>query len=394
MTRVPSLLFALALALAAACGSDDPSGPPAERPSFLVASSVYSDQSAATYLNYEASLEVDELDRSRAIELAGGATIAGFGGAIFVGDGEAPTVTRYELDGDGAPVETGKVSFANAGAASTLFTNWFAGPARAYVDISGDQRLIWDPGSMTTVGKLAISNLARKQGNNELWASYDRGVAVRDGKAFQPFYWANFDFYTFHPSSQIAVIDTARDAVASMIDAPCPGLDVATRDDQGNIYIGPWTFSQLLRLSDPAQPENCVIKIPAGGETFDPTWTRSFSSLTGGREAGALRNIGNGVALLSVLDPALVPPSTPARQLAGLSIWRLWRVDLASWTGAPIDGLEPFDGGYYAFLVDGKAVVLLPYEDYSKTQAFEIPPAGAAIPRFKTLGWAYQLVDL
>lgn len=388
-----STLVLPALALAGAC-SDDPAAPPAERPSFLVASSVYSDEGNATYLNYETSLDVPELDRERALELAGGATIAGYGGSIFVGDGESPTVTRYELDAAGAPVETGKVSFVNAGASAELYANWFGSATRAYMDISGDERLIWDPSSMTTVGKLAIPNLVRMHGDKEIIASYDRGVGIRPGRAFQPFYWANFDFYTFHPRSQIAVIDTATDVIISMLDAPCPGLDVATQDEQGNIYVGPWTFSQLLRLSDAAQPENCVIKIPAGSDTFDPSWTRSFSALTGGREAGALRNIGNGVVLLSVLHPELVPAGTPPDELSGLSIWRLWRVDLASWTGAPIDGLEPFDGGYYAFPVDGKAVVLLPFEDYSKTQAFEVPPTGAAIPRFKTVGWAYQLVDL
>lgn len=385
---------AAALAIAAGCADPASNEPPVEKPSYVVAASVFDAESTRTYLSYQKTLELDEIDLDTAVELTGGATLAGVDGMIFVGDGESPTITRFELDERGNPVETGRLSFLNEGAPSTLYTNFFGSAERAYMDVDNLERVVWDPSAMVIRGRLPFTQIAGVRDGKMVTAGYDRSAGVRAGRAFQPFYWTDADYYAFLGTSQIAVIDTASDTVRAVIEAPCPGLDVATTDAAGNLYFSNWVFSVYAPLVDPAAPKNCAVKIPAGAETIDAGWTRSLSEMTQGREAAGLRHIGGGTAVMAVLHDELIPPGTDPADVAALSIWRLWRVELAAWTAAPIEGLEPFSGGYYSFPVDGKTVLLLPTNDYSATTAYEIGTTGPAIRRFKTQGWAYQMLDL
>src|SRR5262249_15496642 len=126
-------LTALAFAAAtSACGDTDdtalrtPEPPPSMTPQepgaspapplYLVATRGFTDDSTTGYLTPTRSLD-EPLDYSRALEVAGGGVLyASEGiGTFLIGAGEAPEITRYEVDEDDNLIPGQTLSFQNEG---------------------------------------------------------------------------------------------------------------------------------------------------------------------------------------------------------------------------------------------------------------------------------------
>lgn len=397
------VLFAASVSLfvplfAAGCSESettDPSATPTEGARYVLASSVFGDNSATTYVSYMTSLDVDHVDIKDAHEFPGFATIATVDGMLFVADGEAPTLTRFSRDSTGKLAQDDRLSFLEVGVQSAaLFGNYFASGTKAYMPKSSSTRVIWNPSTLEIEGELDISGPPAERDGLVLRAGFDRALGVRDGRLFSTLYWSDDVYYEFAPTSQIAVLDPASDEVRALLEAPCPGLDVATQDEQGNLYFSNWVFSIAGPLFDEAAPKNCMVQIPAGSETIDEGATRDLSELVEGRQTAAFRYVADGVALLAVFyDDRLTADVLPANA-ANTPNWRLYRVNTDQWTAEPIEGLDFFSGGYYSFRLDGRTFVLLPSADYATTTAYEIGAEGPAEERFSVTGWVYQMADL
>ncbi len=386
-------LVLAALCGAAGCGSDSDAGGgnAGERINYVVASTVMSDDSAMTYVRQLASLEAGEIELATALEYPEFATIAGVGSALFVGSGESATLTKYAVSPERGLSPAGTLDFSDFGDAA-LYSNVFASTSKAYLDVDYVKRAIWNPEQLTIDGEMTISGLAPTRDGLLLRASFDRGAAVRGGTVFHTHFWSDEDYIRYAPISQIAVIDSANDRVKALLDAPCPGLDVATEDDAGNIYLSNWLFSVSAQIVDPSAPRNCIVKIPRGQETLDAAFTKDLTEVTDGRPSAAFRHLSGNYAIFAALHPEAVDTSSdvaPADQTA----WRLWRVNMDTWTAEPVPGLDYFSGGYYSFKVGGRSIVLLPTDDYSSTSCYELGVEGEPLFRFRVSGWAYQLVD-
>ncbi|UJR86660.1 MxcI [Sandaracinus amylolyticus] len=383
-----------ALALAA-CSGDDGGGPGAVAAQYAVASTVFGDEGTTTYVVFLDALDAGDVDLSSAREFAGWATIGGVERMLFVGDGEAPTLTRYSADEQGTFAESGRLSFLDFGAAGALYRNVFGDSSRAFMAVDDVQRVAWDPTTLEAIGVVELEGVDTARDGLAVRASFDRGAVAREGRVLHPHYFADDDYYRFAPASQIAVIDTATGEAREVLEAPCPGLDVASVDEAGNAYFSNWVFSAPAPHFDESAPRPCVVRVPADRDAVDTTWTRDLSTLVGDRPTAAFRYLADGVALVAVLHTEELPADVVPGQAALATAWRLWRVDTTSWTAAPIDELGLFSGGYYAFRVGGdRTIVLLPTNDYGSTSAYEIGAEGAPTLRFTIPGWAYQLVEL
>jgi hypothetical protein len=115
--------------------------------------------------------------------------------------------------------------------------------------------------------------------------------------------------------------------------------------------------------------------------------------VTGGREAGMLRYLGNGKALLDVFhhERVEIDDDTDAQELANTANWRLWTVDLSDFSGGPLEAFDFKAGGYTDVQVDGRTFLMVPNGDYSETTAYEIAD-GEAIEGFKIQGSSYQML--
>jgi hypothetical protein len=399
-TSLSAALLLAASALAGCTGQEPPVGPGdggTPGPLYAIASSVFGTQDPMTYVNVLSTLDVTALDRSKASEHAGFATIGAVEGTLFVASGSDPTLTRYTVADDGSVTQNGKLSFANYGLSTApLYRNVIAGSSAAYMHLGETDRVVWDPKEFVIRGTASTPGLATSQGPLQVRAAWDRGIAVRGGEVFQPFYWTDADYYRFHRTSQIAIYAQATNTLVGLVDAPCPGLDAVTRDEAGNLYFSNWVFPVAGALLDDSAPETCAVRIKAGERVLDAAWTRSFSQLVGGRQTAAFRYLANGVGTVAVLHDEELTPAERAdpRAVANGSRWRLWRVDLNANTAAPVEGLDWMGGGYYAFNLSGRTFLLLPSADYAKTTVYELPATGAAVRRFETTGWAYQFIQV
>lgn len=393
-----ALLIGAALA---ACGDDPkPAEPCASEetgPVYAIATSIFGNEGSSTYVRLLESLDAQSINLDQASEHAGFATIGAAGGKLFVGDGEAPELRRYTVGAGCGLQEDGRMSFANYGpAVAPLYKNVFVDASTAYMQLEESRRIIWNPETLQISGTGDAPGLPSERDGLTVRAGYDRSTAVRSGYSFQPFYWADNSFYRFSPTSQIAVYSNADDRLAKLIDAPCPGLDMATQDEAGHLYFSNWVFSTAAPVLSDDAPDNCAVRIKAGELALDAGWTRKLSDIVGGRQTVAYRYLENGVGIVAVLhsEDMNITENTEPNAITGGSHWRLWRVNVEAGTGQPVDGLGKFAGGYYAFRIDGRTFLLLPSADYAKTTVYELGVQGAAEPRFETLGWAYQLVKL
>jgi hypothetical protein len=167
-------------------------------------------------------------------------------------------------------------------------------------------------------------------------------------------------------------------------------------DDEGYVYFSNWGYSvpqTLLRGKKPA----CAVRIAPGEDELDDSWSFDFAKVTGGHEGAALRYLGDGKALFVSYDETRLDGKTQEEypgELADLSNWQFWTVDLKTLDAAPVQGLDWTSGGYYMSRVGGRTFLLAPSNDYSTTSFYEVQTDGTAKLRFVGEGWSQDLVQV
>ena len=76
-----------------------------------------------------------------------------------------------------------------------------------------------------------LLSLELTRGNLTLEVGGNRTGIQLGRTAFQPFFYHDEDWFEFGDSSVIALYDTTTHEELSILDAPCPGLALATRDE-------------------------------------------------------------------------------------------------------------------------------------------------------------------
>lgn len=364
---------------------------------FALASTVLGENSNTTYVRRLDELEAGEVSLENAREYPGYATIGAVDGMFFVGNGETPEITRFVMDGDNTLEKDGSVNFGQYVGESPLYANTFGTSTSAYLDMEDSGHVVWNPEEMTIEETRTLDDIPDTREELPVFQSFRRGTVVHDGKVFQPFHWRGENYYDFAADSHIAVFDAESGDVEKVLEAPCPGLDVGTKDADGNIYFTNWVNATAAPVIDGESNshDTCAVKIDAGTTELNGDWTRDLAEMTDGREVAAVRILEGSTALAAVLDHERVDQADEVEQstITRGQNWELWRLDLEEGTGSKVGGTDYIAGGYYAFRLDGRMVVLLPTADYSETTAWEIPVDGEARELFTIEGWVYQMVE-
>lgn len=393
------LCAGLMAATVAACATKDGDEAAVEAFDHVYASSavVFNDEGNVTYVSLLPDLERTELDLDDAIEYPGWSGIAANGGKLFISDGEAPEITRYRVDKAGAFTREAAMSFLNYGA--EYGDSAFVSPEKAYV--FAEQGVAWDPGKMEVTGAFDLPEVEDLDDDlTYKGLAAGRSFVARGDRAYVATNWANWDTYTVAEDSLIVVIDTESDRVLKTIPAPCPYLDVATIDDDGYVYFSNWTYSLSQTLIQ-GKRQACALRIAPGEDELDDSWSLTFADVTEGREGAALRYLGDNKALFVAYHDERVEGELTdygeeyPGELADLSNWRVWMLDLETMDAAPIDGLDWSAGGYYMSRVGGdRNFVLAPKDDYTETSFYEVFMDGTAKLRFVGPGWSLSLVQV
>jgi hypothetical protein len=369
-----------------------PEPPAAADPLYVTSTVVFSNEGEHTYVNLLSSLDTQNVDLQGAREFAGWTGIWQHEGKLFIADGESPTMTRYDVLDNGALSEEGKVSFLNQGAAYA--DSVFVSPEKAYV--FAEQAVVWSSSELAITGSFDLPVMADRPGGM-LYGGLrtGRSLAVRGNRAYVATSWANWGEYAVSEDSLIVVIDTDTDRVIDMLAAPCPYVDVASLDDNGDIYFSNWVYSLGQTLLH-GKKQACAVRIRAGEEQLDPSFSLTFADVTGGREAAALRFVGGRKAVISVYhdEQASIGADTDPAALADAANWRFWLLDLDTRAASPIDAIATHAGGFNSSRIDGRTFLLVPSADYESTSVHELGIDGTATLRWSIPGWATELLRL
>ncbi|MGC4089861.1 MAG: hypothetical protein QM756_18635 [Polyangiaceae bacterium] len=158
---------------------------------YALVSGLFGDDGPTTYVSTIDSLDVATVNLGDAHEFPGLASAAASNGKLFVSSSEAPEVTRFTVDDDGAWSEEGTISFANRLSAGGV-TNVFVDGTSAYASEDVVARIVWDPEALLiTETRDAASGVPLERDGYSIYLGHDH--AVRDGRVFQPVYWSDDD---------------------------------------------------------------------------------------------------------------------------------------------------------------------------------------------------------
>src|SRR5262245_27252116 len=222
-------------------------------------------------------------------------------------------------------------SYCSTGGSAGFDRHWFLNSTTAYVTLDVTKRVIWNPTTMTIEGVAEDSALELTRDGLVLDAAFNRQPRILGGPILKPFYYRDDEWYRFGPTTPIAVYDPATHRETSIIDVPCPALEVESRDEAGNAYFSPWSYGPEPGLFGEG-PEVCIRRIKPDN-TLDESWGSQLTTWTGGRPVMVFRYMGGGKAIGTVLhtDEANVDYSAGYTDEAALELtgkYRLWLFDL------------------------------------------------------------------
>lgn len=363
------------------------------KPVFAVSSVFFGPEGNTTYLSLLDSLSPQTIDYTKAIELSGWADVWVHNGAIFVSDGESPTITKYTLSEDGKPVKGATLSFAGRGVTDAAFwANTFVASNKAYMLNGTSGYEIWNPETMELGGSIALPTLDAVDGMTVRNGTTDRSNVIRDGKLYQPLYWSDDDYVRFTPNSKLAVFDIATDKLVDTIDVPCAGLDIGSIDEKGDMWFSTWTSGVVQPLMKET-PSNCVAKVAAGTNTATAAF--KFADVAEGREGAAVRYDGFGRILFPVFynERATYSDASGLIDALGEPNWRMWSYDRTAGTASVVDSVDWNSGAVYVLPVGGKTHLLIPGDGYATTKVLSLE-GSTATPLFETRGWAIRLFQV
>lgn len=381
-----------------ACGAEAPADPRELAANggdaqYVLSSVVFRPEEQTTYISLLGSLDAQRVDLDRALELPGWGDIWVHDGELFVANGESPTITKYAID-DSGELELGEVlSFGAQGiSGASFYANSFVAPDKAYMlrDTSG--YVIWNPKTMEITGEIALPEAPEREGLGLTAGLTDRSGVIRDRILYQPFYWADEDFLRFSADSRLVAIDIESDSVLGAIDLPCPGIDVGTLDESGDMYFSDWTGSVYGPLKlDSAR--TCTAKVARGEMTASVAFR--FDDISGGREGAAARSIGDGrlaVTIFHAEDVEPKPDPDPYEFLAE-DVWRLWSYDISTGEAAIIEGIPANPGDSFITTIDGRARALVPGSAYDESAVYALDGVEAT-KTIELAGWGTRLFKL
>lgn len=356
---------------------------------------TFGDEGSNAYLLLLERLRLggEELTLEQAREFAGQSDLATHDGAVLVASGDEPSITKFVVDDDQKLVEVGKVSFAAYGIASAAFwNNQFVAVDKAYMLNGASELIVWNPETMEIEGEIALPDLEERDGLRVVAGLADRSSVVVDGKFYLPLYWTDADYAERSDDSVIVVVDVEQGSVEATIAANCPGLDYATADDAGNVHFSNWTggVGTYFVLGT---AQNCIATLDT---TTAEVSTRTFASITGGREGAAFKYVGAGRFVLSVFDEeraeieSAEDPFTPV----GGPNWQLWSYVPDTESAAPIESVDWNSGAIIHAWAGGAVYSMVPGADYATTMVYELTENGEAEAAFAITGWSFRLLDL
>lgn len=342
-----------------------------------------------------------ELDTSRALEVGGAAALFGRDGrnVFALGTSDAPVLTRYELDDDGALVERGQMSLQGHGIDSGFLRPDlvpFLSDTKAYwIDDAGLQVLVWNPERMELIGSFSLDDAARADALLELGEA-----VVRDDTVFVSASYRDADELD-QGQAVVLVIDAVADTLETVLtDDRCGSTKEIAPAEDGTLFIASEALaaSQYALDRPPGYPAPCILRILPGERRFDPDFTLSIPDLVDGRSAGRLVTAPDSTAyVLALHEELLSEPLSPDTDLYtpwDSPAWRWWRIDLGAARPAELVEDAPISGAASRVLHAGGQDFISALDLESGTTTLLVPTETTLRRGLTLTGYPYGLVKV
>lgn len=365
--------------------------PPAPEPAYLLGTRVWDDTTTTSYFHVVPSLsEGTAVDVGRALEVPGSAKLySAFElGWFAVGSGEAPTITRYTLDAQGALVEGASISLLDYGVAGLWDTLYFVSPTKAYYpDRDNGQLIVWNPTEMRVLGSIPLPETRREgylslYGYAPIWRGDELLISVG---------WFDWDVNDdVLPETGLIVLDTTEDRVLRVdVDKRCGGVTWPVVGASGETYLVSSALAGAAHRLGRLSTEPCALRIPADADQIDPDYFVSLNGITPSNLVGEPMPASGGQVLLRAFDDTLAAPEAPGAtwDLTGQPAWRWWRWDPAANTAVAVAELAPSTADVLWFQADDRVWGTETTADYSETTLIDLsadgsPRRGLTVPGF------------
>lgn len=376
---------------AGAPGEGGDAGKPSAPPVYLYNVAVYSPSGTLQYALLRSELDVDisARDLSKAREFPGYTGIAAIGGHVITGDSETPFASKWEIGDDLSWQQVGKkLNFSDYFTADADGLNFYFQSIRGsdmnfFYGADRTSRVHWNVDDWKIVADHRDTHLPTREGWNLNNTGNRTGVRDWVGPVLQTFNLAEAATGLGADESWIAVYDPETQEERSVIEVPCPGLQQATQDEEGNVYVST-TFNVPTRALYGVAPASCVVKLNVDGSLDEDFGYNDLRGFTGGFYGVNFRYLGRGKAVANVLHhdrltdvdfDGEIDPEVEI-QIAGQwtetgylpedpSLWELHLIDLKAGTSQIIEGFaEEHDVSYYTifFQADGHTFISVQHE--------------------------------
>jgi hypothetical protein len=364
-------------------------------PLYALMSNIYAESGDRTvYVKPFTSLDIRELSLNDAREFPGVANISAASGRLLVSSGVVPVITAFEIGKDLAWSQLAELSFAHFSLDdnANFFSQYRIDEHHMYLPFDVVKRIVWDPTDFEIEQVMEESGMDVRRGLLTLAPAGNRSDIHYSGPTLAPFFYHDEEWLDFGDASLIAEYDPVTHQESKVIEAPCPGLAIASLDEQGRAYLSPYDHSPLLRLYGRG-PAPCVVRLTENHEV-DDAFTTDFSQWTGGRYTNSFRYIRDGWGLAAVfhhertgLDFAAEDIDPRAYdQIWEEKNWSVWRFDLERGEAAPYDAIDIPGFGWGYSQLDGRSFLMVYGE--TDTSIYELTSDGAARKHLEVAGEA------
>ena len=365
-------------------GSEPPGPPdPNDDPLFAICGALFSPEGPSGYLGLAPSLDsTTTVDVGNVIEFGGGATCAAIEGTrtVYVGIADRAEIQRWEVDEEGDPSLTGRVSLAGEGFSSAFRSRnplQLISESKAYF-ISSEGVVIWNPAEMIIVDSFPLSGLDATN------LAMSLSFPLRDGNRIVVAAWYRRRDRSLEPRAQLAFLDVTTDEVTySPVDTRC-SVDWPAVAENGDMYFASPADQgvnvEFGLAGDPAAVP-CVLRLNAGETEFDPTFFLDPQQIVESRFGGALADGAGALAFTLAYDESLSPlDETSAPQALGFPAWRYSSFTLPDAPGGatPVTTLPPGAGLPWFNVVGGVPYAFVYDAEIGRAQLFDISDPSAA----------------
>ncbi|MEM6275030.1 MAG: hypothetical protein AAF735_07305 [Myxococcota bacterium] len=380
-----------------ACGDDEePSGGggngsgaagpiPTEGSLFAVSSTVFTTDgtSSDTEVSIRPSLASEEVFQT--LEITGPGSIFGIErqSRFFAALNESGNVRRYDLGEDGRIEPTGEIGFGAFGI-NSFFSQGLAflsDELAVLIDNATLQAIRWNPTTMRIIGEpesLAptLAPLAEADGGGALTLVLNPSGQRRDnGVVFFGYFVDNVN-ERLGASTVAIFVDGESGALAIDSDDRCGGGFFSAETSDGTLYVGPDPYATSLKVIDDTQPDACYLRVLAGENTFDRSFSGSATEVVANATIGGLAAGpgGSDAYVFALPQETAIPDATDfatrSELIYAFTPWSLRRIrlgDTLSEAEAPtgFDELSAFTG---VQRVDGDSYLFVAAEDFSSTR--------------------------